>query len=419
VIQTAFITIALAGGIFLLIAYPVIIFVLKLILPSISFEKAISILPFAIISLWVVVITSIFQSGIDGYQRIDVRSFVMIGSSFFHLILSFVLVPHYGLMGLAYARTIQTITVLIISWVIIKRFIPALPFFPYKWDLKVFREIIRYGVNFQAISILQMLCEPTTKALLARFGDLAMVGYYEMASRMLMQFRSLLVSANQVLVPVIAKFQEQNSENIFKIYKLNYRLIFYLSVPYYSMIIAGTPLISELWIGEYVSEFVLFSILFGISLLVNTLSVPAYFSYLGIGILKWNVLGHAITAFGNIILGFFVGYIFGGIGVVSAWVVSSIVGSLFIVVSYHFLRNIPLGHFFLSENKMVSFAGIVVISFSIFFVASGFNNPEKSLWFNSLFFLLSFILTFVPFWINSNRKLFANLVFKHLFLKNE
>jgi O-antigen/teichoic acid export membrane protein len=244
VIQTAFITIALAGGIFLLIAYPVIIFVLKLILPSISFEKAISILPFAIISLWVVVITSIFQSGIDGYQRIDVRSFVMIGSSFFHLILSFVLVPHYGLMGLAYARTIQTITVLIISWVIIKRFIPALPFFPYKWDLKVFREIIRYGVNFQAISILQMLCEPTTKALLARFGDLAMVGYYEMASRMLMQFRSLLVSANQVLVPVIAKFQEQNSENIFKIYKLNYRLIFYLSVPYYSMIIAGTPLIS-------------------------------------------------------------------------------------------------------------------------------------------------------------------------------
>ena len=35
-----------------------------------------------------------------------------------------------------------------------------------------------------------------------------MVGYYEMASRLVVQLRSLIVSANQVMIPVIAESQE-------------------------------------------------------------------------------------------------------------------------------------------------------------------------------------------------------------------
>jgi hypothetical protein len=49
-----------------------------------------------------------------------------------------------------------------------------------------------------------MLIDPVIKALLVKFGGLSPVAYYEMAQRMVMQFRSLLVSAAQVMVPMVA-----------------------------------------------------------------------------------------------------------------------------------------------------------------------------------------------------------------------
>ena len=408
VIQTALISIAVAGGLILLIAYPLVHFILGIVMPSDSIEKALSILPYAIMSLWIVIIAGVLQSGLDGYQRIDIRSVILTASALFHLILSFVLVPDYGLMGLAYARVIQTVAMLVISWFILKRLIPALPVFPYQWNRKLFREMIGYGINFQAISITQMLCEPTTKALLTKFGGLSMVGFYEMASRMLLQLRSLLVSANQVLVPAIADLQERNPDFIHKIYKDNYRLIFYIALPFYSIIIAGTPLMSEIWIGHYESTFVIFSILLSVSLFINTLSVPAYFSYLGIGKLKWNNLGHAITAFMNAILGFIAGYIFGGMEVVIAWIISSIAGSLMIAVSYHYSYKISLKQLLPRESRGVAIACLAAV-FSAFLIYHS-NNCFNDVLISGAVLLIFSMIIFVPLWIHPMRKWLMRLV---------
>ena len=81
--------------------------------------------------------------------------------------------------------------------------------------------------------------EPVTKGLLSRYGGLAMVGYYEMASRMVLQFRIMIVSANQVLVPVIAALQETAPDRIRTIYRESYRLIVYLSVPLFAGLVTA------------------------------------------------------------------------------------------------------------------------------------------------------------------------------------
>lgn len=403
VIQTALISIAVAGGLILLIAYPLVHFILGLVMPSNFLENAFSILPYAIMSLWMVIIAGVLQSGLDGYQRIDIRSMILIASALFHLILSFVLVPDYGLMGLAYARVIQTVAMLVISWFMLKRFIPALPVFPYQWNRKLFREMIGYGINFQAISITQMLCEPTTKALLTKFGGLSMVGFYEMASRMLLQLRSVLVSANQVLVPAIADLQERSPDSIKNIYKDNYRLMLYITLPFYSIIITGTPLISEIWIGRYEPIFITFSILLSVALLVNTLSAPAYFSYLGIGKLKWNTLSHVIIAFMNAVLGFIVGYIYGGMGVVIAWIISSIAGSLMITGSYHYSYKISLKQLFPKESTGVATACLVAV-FSTFLIHHSINHSINDVLISGAVLLIFSMIIFVPLWIHPMRK---------------
>jgi O-antigen/teichoic acid export membrane protein len=403
VIQTALISITVVGGLILLIVYPLVHFILGLVMPSNSLVKAFSILPYAIMSLWMVIIAGVLRSGLDGYQRIDIRSMILTASALFHLILSFVLVPDYGLMGLAYARVIQTVAMLVISWFMLKRFIPALPVFPYQWNRKLFREMIGYGINFQVISITQMLCEPTTKALLTKFGGLSMVGFYEMASRMLLQLRLVLVSANQVLVPVIADFQERSPDSIQNIYKDNYRLMLYIALPFYSIVVAGTPLISEIWIGHYESTFVIFSVLLSVSLFINTLSVPAYFSYLGIGKLKWNTLGHVVTAIINAILGFIVGYNLGGMGVVIVWIISSIAGSLMITGSYHYSYKISLKQLFPKESTGVATACLVAL-FSTSLIHHSINHSINDVLISGAVLLIFSMIIFVSLWIHPMRK---------------
>jgi O-antigen/teichoic acid export membrane protein len=230
-----------------------------------------------------------------------------------------------------------------------------------------------------------------------------MVGFYEMASRMIMQLRMLLVSANQVLVPTVADLQERNPGSIQAIYKNNYRLIFYLALPAYAMIIALTPMISEIWIGYYEATFVIISGLVGINLFINTLSVPAYYSYLGIGKLKWNTLGHISTAFMNVTLGLIMGYVLGGIWVVIAWIFSSITGSLMIAISYHYSYKIPLRELFPKESSRVALACLIA-PFLALLVYYRVNHSFTAITTISITILLISIIIFIPFWRHPMRK---------------
>jgi len=418
VIQTSCISIGILIGLILLVAYPFANWLLSLVIPTTGLKEALSILPYALISLWIMTIASVFQAGLDGYQRIDIRSKILIASALFNLILCFLLVPKYGLIGLAYAHIAQATVVLLGSWIMLKQNLRILQIIPCKWNYKMFREMVGYGLNFQTISISQMLCDPTTKALLTKFGGLTMVGFYEMASRMIVQLRALIVSANRVLVPAIADLQERNPTFIQNIYKNNYHLILYIALPFYSIIIAFTPLISEIWIGHYEAIFVIFSILLAVNLFINTLSIPAYFSYLGIGELKWNTLGHVITAIMNAILGFMVAYIFGGMAVVIAWIFSSVTGSLIIAISYHYRYKIPLRELFPKESRWLTMSCLIAAS-SALLIYYRFNHNFATVITLSITILAFSIIVFIPLWLHTTRKRVAGWIISVLLNKKE
>ena len=413
VIQTAMISVGIFCGLILLMVYPFASWLLSLVISSNNLGEAISILPYSLISLWIMMIIGTLQSGFDGSQRISLRSIIIMTSTLLHLILSFVMVPRYGLMGLAYAQVIQTFMLFVGSWVILKRIILMLPIIPCQWNKKIFREMVGYGLNFQVISITGMLCEPVTKALLSKFGGLSMVGFYEMANRMITQLRSLIVSANQVLVPAIADLQERSPNFVQKVYKDNYYLIFYITLPFYSLIIILIPLISKILVGHYEDVFVIFSFLLAVNSFLNILSVPAYFSYLGIGELKWNTLGHVIPAVMNVGLGFVFGYFYGGMAVVVAWILSAISGSVIIAVSYHFRYKIPLSELIPTQSRKI----LLACMFSIFITFLLYHQLDRYFNFVNLttFILLIFFALVIPFiWYHPMRKRLTSLVANEL-----
>jgi len=403
IIQTAAISVGAFVGLILLICYPIAKLVLRLVIPNESFPLAISILPYAFVALWIMVVTSIFHAGLDGYQRIDLRSVLLMGGAILHLFLCFILAPIHGLVGVAYARVIQNITILFSSWFLLKRCLPLLPIFPLKWNKVLFKEIIGYGMNYQVISISSMFYDPLTKALLSKFGGLSMVGYFEMASKMIQQLRLLIVSANQVLFPAIANLKEKIPEKIKSVYLTSYQLVFYLALPLFSLIIVCTPIISELWIGHYESIFVTFGILLAIGWFLNTLSTPAYYANLGIGELRWNVVGYIVRTLLNAILGFLLGMLYDGIGVVVACTISLAFGGSIIYLSYHIRHKIPLIALLPKTSKLIIIACFVSV-ISGLIIQNRLNHSLNTLEINGIIILSFSIIVFIPFWFHPMRR---------------
>lgn len=403
ILQTAAISVAIFIGLVLIICYPVIQWILSITIAPDSIRPAIEILPLAVFSFWLLAVGGVFQSGLDGCQKIHAKTLVLMVSTLFFLGLCLLLVPRKGLIGLAYAQVIQNALVLLATWIVLRKYLPFLPLVPKRWHKPIFKEIIGYGVKFQAISVASMLYDPITKAFLTKFGGLSMVGYYEMASKMIQQFRAVVISANRVLVPAIADLTERLPEKIALVYDTSYRLIFYLSLPLYSLLIACTPIISEVWIGYYESIFVMFSILLSVGWFLNTLSAPAYFMNLGTGDLRWNVLGHITIGLLNAGLGLILGLLYGGKGVVLAWVFSLGLGSGMIYAAYQIRHSIPLGELIPRDSRQITFACLlgILLTGVLYYRFTKSLNP---LALNGLILFTFAAVLFMPFWFHPMRR---------------
>ena len=353
VIQTATISIACLMTIILVALYPIFLVLLRYFLPAESYVTGLSLVPFALISLWLGALSGVFASGLDGVLRTDVRSLIVMGSATLHLALVVSFVPNYGLLGLAYAQVIQSLFVLILSWSMLRRYLISLPIIPYRWNRNLFREMLKYGLNIQAASISQMLFDPTSKLLMSKFGGLEFVAFFEMANRMVQQFRSLVVSANQVLVPIFSSMYETTPDRIGSMYRDSFSLFLFMALPIFSGVIAMTPIVSVLWIGTYEVSFVSFSVILAIGWFLNTLSAPAYFANMGTGHLSWNTAAHVSMGILNALLGTVLGMKFGAAGVAVGFVVALVIGSGLVVVSYHKENKVQMTELVPSEHKLM------------------------------------------------------------------
>ena len=200
--------------------------------------------------------------------------------------------------------------------------------------------------------------------------------------------------------------KEQNHaspEKIQSIYLTSYQLLIYLALPLYSLIIVCTPIISDLWIGHYERIFVVFATLLAIGWFLNTLNAPAYFAYLGIGKLRWNVISHIAIALLNAGLGFTLGMLYDGMGVVIAWVISLALGSSIIYLSYHLTYKIPLIELVPKASRTSIIACLIGI-LSALLIHHKLNDRFDTVALNSIIILSFSIIVFIPFWLHPMRK---------------
>ena len=238
----------------------------------------------------------------------------------------------------------------------------------------IFKEIFNYGFKIQIASILEMTFEPISKFLLSKFGGLTTLGYYEMATRLLVQLRSLTASAAQVMIPVVAEAKENNPSNITILYTKSFSIVLYLNILLTTFIVVFVPVISLIWIGHYESTFVNIVILGSVSMFINVSTTLAYFNLMGEGKLKWIVLSIFISYLVNIILSYPLGSYFGGMGIILSFNIALVLHGLLLLSTFHKSKEIKILDIISHYDVKFFFSSIMLMIFSNYSFNSILNN---------------------------------------------
>lgn len=418
VVETAAISAGVLTALISLVAFPLLQLGLGHLLTGEALTAAQSLLPYALAYLCLSSVAGVFQAAFDGCQRIATRSVLVIAGEAFHLVLCYWLVTRHGLQGLAYARLTQTAVFLAINWAMLKRLLPKLSWLPIRWRREAFREMMVYGLNAQVVWLVSLFHDPLTKSLLVTFGGTALVGYYEMASRLVSQLRTAIIAANQSLVPVIAGLHEEQPNATARFYQESYRLLVFFGVPLFALLVVALPIVSELWIGTYERRFVICGALLAAGWFGNLLSAPAYFVNLGTGDLRWNTMSHLVLGALNLLLGWTLGTLFGGFGVAAASALALIAGGATVIAAYHLKWNVPLSDLMPQQTFLLLGLGSIglLAGAAVYFQFHG----NWGVWpVSGMVAISGFLFMVLPAWFHPTRKQLTNWLMQQAQWKTE
>lgn len=404
VVETSILS-CLAALLFVLpIAWPVFEKLIHLIIePAEYINEALMVLPYAMITFGLTSLSTIINSCIDGTQRVYLRNILIMLSALLYLGLTIFLVPRTGFLGLAQAQIAQTGITLIIGWIMLRAVIPSLPVLPFRWNKAIFKEIFAYSFNFQVISITQLLFQPVTKSLLSVFGGVGQVYYFEMAHKLVMQLRGMIVIAHQSIVPAIAHWHEKNREFVQIAYRNAFQILLVLVLLSLPLLAGLAPTISRLWIGHYEHFFVLCFLCLLTGWFLNILSNPAYFGYLGIGRLRWNILGHLAISAISLGFGILFGLRHGGGSVAFAYAMALPVGSGITLWAWHREYNVRWGELVNRRIVPLLLTGVGGGGFTFFLQERLADRLHP--WLLLFLLLLAYaLLVAVPLWRHPVRK---------------
>lgn len=391
-IQTGTILISsLNTGIVFIIYFLAVIFI-PLAIPKTELDLALKLLPFSLASLWLNGFAGIFLSTLEGLHHSSLKSLTYIISSICFFILSYYLIDNYQLYGIAIAQIIQSLLNAFLSVVLVKIVFKKLSFKKLNYDKVIFKKIFSYSLNFQMIGILNIFTEPIMKMLLSKFGGLSFVGYFEMANRLIQQAKSLITSANQVLVPYVSKNISKHNTND-QSYPLIYKLSFSIAVLTLIFFLIFTPVISVFWLKQLIPNFQFSLIIMTVGISINLITNPAYFSCMGIGDLVGILRTHIILLILNVILCYSLGFYLGGYGVIIGYSISIIISSLNTLFYYHFKYNLKSkAILFKNTKENILFIVYILISTIIYLLFVKILFPFYI--FLGVFIILSYIINF-------------------------
>lgn len=403
VVETGVLTFLIGVPILMSAIYPLIVLVLKYIFIEKGLAQALKILPFALISIWLIIIASVIQSGLDGCQRMVIRAVIASAIQTIYVFTALFLVTDYGLIGLAWAQVVQGVLLVIVNWYVLRLSLLKISIIPSRWSGPVFYEMLKYGSNVQLSSLMMMFFDPLTKAMISKYGGLSAAGYFEIANQVVIKARSIIIAANQAIIPKVASITDAMEYEISKMYITNIRILVFITVPIFTFLIFFGGTLSNLILGSYHKDFIFFLNLSAIAWCCNTLSVAAYFINIGSGNILMNTKAHILMGLINITLGWKMGEYYGANGVILAYAISLIVGSIYLVLKFQYRNNILFKDLDIKELNRLLILCIILSSTQYFLNNINLNSLVEISKINIISLILIIYIIYI-IWINPLRK---------------
>lgn len=351
----------------------------------------------------------VFLSSLDGLNLIYLRSRIGVSSKIVYAISNIILVPIYGLVGLALAQLILGVTMLVLAVTVVMKKTDIKIISKRPFDREVFREIFSYGAYFQLTSILQILSDPLTRFYLKSMGGLYAVGLFEVIYKLFFQFRQLIVVVMNTQVPIVAHKFEFDRSSVKKIYLPFFDKVMIMALFGMTIMYPFLPLIFTFFNIPQNTLAISYVVLLSLALYINLLASSCFIFNLGTGDIRQNTLSAAVFSIINIGASWYFGKLFGAVGVISGWAVAHIISSVFLVTVFCKKENIRLSSL-LQGRELLIHLTLALCLFAIITLQSHLNIYSALL--VSVTIYLGFALFFIAF---SQR--FRLVIFRFPYLK--
>jgi O-antigen/teichoic acid export membrane protein len=358
----------------------------------------------SLLTFFVSFISSVILFAIDGLQLIFLRNKIVIFSSVLFCIMASVFINYWDLKGILIAQFFQALFILLFSSIAIFR-VKLFDFSFFKLNKFYFKLFFTYGQGFQFISITVLLFEPITKYFLNKYFNLSVVGVYDLVSRAVTQIRILIVSAVQVITPLVSKSNEESQLDVNGIYRKTIRGASLLSFVLYSSLICSSMIVVGYFDRVNINQYLFISILLCVSYHFNIRASISYSILMGLGNLKSIIISHVLSSALNILLFLWLG----------KYLMDSIIAlptSLAIIISseyliYNFKNDFKIVDVKITSSDIkVKLLSIISVVFTVLLISYSAN-------------LISFVVLFVMhslllFWLIMKNDFFINIFNKIL-----
>jgi O-antigen/teichoic acid export membrane protein len=158
--------------------------------------------------------------------------------------------------------------------------------------------------------------EPLSKLLIGIAGGTGALGLYELASRLVVQVRTLVLGGATPLLPLMSAISDPLSLEFRALLVHATRVSVWVSLMVCLLSLTGAPVMSMFLLGYIDADLLSISAVLTWGWALNIFSVPLYFAAQAAGILRWNFISHAILAVSVAAFGLGLSAKFGVYGVV-------------------------------------------------------------------------------------------------------
>jgi len=314
-VHTVLITSVVLNSVLCLALLGIAPFILARFVDPAHVSEATRLVPFAVANIFLGALAVAVTSGIDGAQRADQRSLVMVAAAMVLLVASYMLVPAMGIRGFAVAQLLYQGFILLVGWIVLRIHIPGLGWLPTHWKRRAFYETAGFAVKLNGIGIMIVLFEPLVKFGFNATGGVGSVALYELASRLVIRLRDLTTAAALPLVPAFAAHADTLAPEFRAILLKVSHLAAVAAVFNTALTLAIAPFLSLFALGRVEPDFLIIVAVLTASWNLELPVLGFYLAAKGQGILLWNFLSHATIA-ASVLLGvYFLAPIFGTNGI--------------------------------------------------------------------------------------------------------